>query len=575
MRKIIFYFDTGVHSILVRKKNAEGEEKTVLSSRQNFVAPNEIIARIIDIKTEDEDITSKIDQGYSYYNLHEYVNFEPGNGIYFDENSKAYKSSTYGFVILKDNKVLILSPLAISQDKVKAYYYMYPSKFGDYPPFKDVEGLLHAEKIITVVQKERYEKQIASLNRDNPQLAKVLVAEGKEPVEGFEDYFEPLLDIEKKVGKLLADGRIDFKETGSIIQVQKNQEILKKIPGVKPQAGYDLYGEQVPASIRDTNGLKKGDGLVASTFDPTIYLAEIDGCLKVVKNKVSIFPVAIIHGDVGLDTGNISFNGTVHVTGSVKPGFTIHADSDVIIDEEVEEAFITAGGNITVKAGVMGKETGKLTAGGDVSVKFLQNTKIEANGNVIVEDSIINCDVLCYKSITVTGKNGKIIGGRVTALYDVKSVVIGTQNETTTSITVGRNFVVEKELSDKRNEMKTVRDSIDEITTNIKMQFGEEIFLNPKEYIKILPPPKKKVCLVLLNDLGTANTNLRKLVDEAKAIDERLKLDKEPFIIASGRIYPGAVLNIKKSVKKIERPIDNAKFFEDAMDKTIKFVAAI
>ncbi len=575
MRKTIFYFDTGVHAILVRKKNAEGEEKAVLSSRNNFVAPNEILARIIDVKSEDEDISARIDQGYSFYNVQDYFNFEPGNGIYFDEKVKAYKSSTYGFVILKDNKMLILSPLVISQDKIKAYYYMYPSKFGDYPPFKDIEEMLHAEKIITVVQKDRYEKQIASLNKEHPQLAKVLVAEGKEPVDGFEDYFEPLLDIEKKVGKLLADGRIDFKETGSIIQVQKNQEILKKIPGVKPQAGYDLYGEQVPATIKDTNGLKKGDGVIASTFDQSIYIAEIDGCLKVVKNKVSIFPVAIIHGDVGLDTGNINFNGTVHVTGSVQPGFTVHADSDVIVDEEVEEAFISAGGNITVKSGVLGKDSGKMTAGGDISAKFLQNTRVEAAGSITVEDSIINCDVLCYKSINVIGKNGKIIGGRVMALYEVKSTVIGTQNETTTTITVGRNLIVEKELNDKRSEIKIVRDHVDEITTNIKMQFGEEIFLKPKEYIAILPPPKKKACLILLNDLGTANANLRKLSDEAKLIEERLKLDREPFIIASGRIYPGAVLNIKKSVKKIERSIDNAKFFEDAMDKSIKFVAAV
>ncbi len=575
MRKIIFYFDTGVHAILLRKKNAEGEEKTVLSSRYNFVAPNEIIARIIDIKNEDEDITSKIDQGYSYHNLHDYFNFEPGNGIYFDENIKAYKASTYGFVILKENKVLMLSPLVISQDKIKAYYYMYPSKFGDFPPFNNIEEMLHAEKIITVVPKERYEKQIASLNKEKPQLAKVVVAEGKEPVDGFEDYFEPLLDIEKKVGKLLADGRIDFKETGSIIQVQKNQEILKKIPGVKPQAGYDLYGEQVSATIKDTNGLKKGDGIVASTFDQSIYLAEIDGCLKVVKNKVSIFPVAIIHGDVGLDTGNINFNGTVHVTGSVQPGFTVHADSDVIVDEEVEEAFISAGGNITVKSGVLGKDSGKMTAGGDISARFLQNTRIEAGGSITVEDSIINCDVLCYKKINVTGKNGKIIGGRVMALYEVKSTVIGTQNETTTTVTVGRNLIVEKELNDKRNEMKFVRDRIDEITASIKMQYGEEIFLKPKEYIAILPPPKKKACLVLLNDLGVANNSMRILIDEAKAIEERLKLDKDPFIIATGRIFPGAVLNIKKSVKKIERPIDNAKFFEDSMDKTIKFVAAV
>jgi uncharacterized protein (DUF342 family) len=183
--------------------------------------------------------------------------------------------------------------------------------------------------------------------------------------------------------------------------------------------------------------------------------------------------------------------------------------------------------------------------------------------------------VLCYKSIKVTGKNAKIIGGRITALYEVSSAIIGTQNETTTNVTVGRNFIVEKELADKRAEMKLVRDRIDEITTNLKMQFGEEIFLKPKEYIAILPPPKKKASLALLNDLGTANASLRKLAEEAKGIEERLKFDKEPVIIATGRVYPGVVLNIKKSVRKIERAVDNAKFFEDSMDKTVKFVAAI
>ncbi len=575
MRKIIFYFDTGVHSILVRKKTSTGEEKTVLSSRNNFVGANDIVARIVDVKSEDDDISEKLDQGYSYYNLHDYFNFDTSVGIYFDESVKAYRASAYGFVILKDNKVQLLSPQVIAKDKIRAYYYMYPAKFGDYPQFKDVEEELHSENIITVIPKDKYEKQIAALDKTNPQLAKVLVAEGKEPVDGFDEYYEPLIDLEKKAGKMLSDGRIDFREVGSIIQVQKNQEILRIVNGVKPQDGYDIYGEKVEAHTVDTNGLKKGDNLSQSNFDKTIFLSDIDGCVKIIKNKVSVLPVALINGDVDLDSGNITFNGTVHVTGSVKPGFKIHADNDVIVDEEVEDAFISAGGSITVKMGVMGKESGRLTAGGDVSAKFLQNAKVEAGGSVNVEDSIINSDILCYGSVNVTGKSGKIIGGRVTALYDVTSTVIGTQNETGTTITVGRNFVVEKELADKRNEIKIVRERIEEITTNIKMQFGEEIFQNPKEYIKILPPPKKKVCLVLLNDLGTANSAMRKLFEDGKEIESRLKLDKEPFVIAKGRIYPGAVLNIKKSVKKIERSVDNAKFYEDPMDKTVRFVAAV
>lgn len=575
MRKILFYFDTDVTSMLVKRKNSNGEEKTVLSSRNNFVGSNEIVARIIDVKSEDDDISLKLDPGYSYYKLHDYFNFDTGPGIFFDENVKAYKAAAYGFIVLREGKLLLLSPLNLTKDKIKAYYYMYPTKFGDFPSFREIEETLHSEKIITVVPKEKYEKQVGQLSGDNPQLSRVLVAEGREPVNGYDEYCEPLIDLEKKAGKILSDGRIDFREVGSIIQVQKNQEILKVIPGVKAQDGYDVYGELVPASMVDQGELKKGENLLQSPFDTSIYVAEIDGCVKVVKNKVSVLPVALINGDVDLDSGNITFNGTVHITGSVKPGFRIQADNDVIVDEEVEDAFITAGGNITIKLGVMGKETGKLVAGGNVSAKFLQNAKVEAGGSVNVEDSIINSEIICYNTISVSGKNGKIIGGRIAALYEVSSTVIGTQNETGTTITVGRNFVVEKEMANKRNEMKIVRERIDEITTNIKMQFGEELFQNPKEYIKILPPPKKKVCLILLNDLGTANSTMQKLVGEAREIDSRLKLEREPYIIAKGRVFPGAVLNIKKSVKKVDRAIDNAKFYEDQLDKTIRFVPAV
>ena len=35
---------------------------------------------------------------------------------------------------------------------------------------------------------------------------------------------------EKKAGKVLEDGRIDFKEIDSIIEIKRGQEILRKIP---------------------------------------------------------------------------------------------------------------------------------------------------------------------------------------------------------------------------------------------------------------------------------------------------------------------------------------------------------
>jgi len=574
MKKIIFYFEPSAQGILAKKKNSSGEIKTVLSSKYNFVSENEIVARVVDVK-DDSEIPSVIDSGYEYYNVQDYSSISTGRGIRFDDTVKAYVSSYYGFVILKDGKIQLLSPLAFSKDKINAFYYVHPTKFGVYPSYREVHDILHVEKIVYPVSRERFEKQINSIDKEHPQLARVIVAEGKAPVNGYDEYYEPLMSFEKKVGKVLADGRIDYKEQDSIIQVQKNQEILQMIPGVKAEDGYDVFGDVVSAEREDKVGLKRGENIVQSGFDESIFLAGIDGCLNISNNKVSVMPIAVIQGDVDLDSGNIQFNGTVRVTGSVKSGFKVQADNDIIVEGDVDNAQLISGGDITVKMGVVGKDGTRLVAKGSISAKFIQNAKVEAGKNVIVNDSIINCDILSYDKIEVTGKNGKIIGGKLVALYEIKAPIVGTQTETVTNLTVGRNFAVEEELNRKRGEIKIARDRIDEITTTIKMQFGEEIFKNPKEYIKILPSLKKQTCLVLLNDLGKANAALQKQLEESWEIEARLKLEREPAVIVRGRIFPGSIVNVKKSVRKIETPLDNVKLYEDPEDKSVRFISAL
>jgi len=573
MRKVIIYFDPSVQAILVKKTTEAGETKVVLSSKHNFVSENEIVARIVDVKSDDE-IASHIDEGYTYHHILDYFNFSVGSGIHFDESSKSYKSSYYGFVVLKDSKLTLISPLVFSKDKIRAYYNVLPTNFGNLPSYNEIVEILHAEKVVSVIPGEKFAKQIAAIDILHPRLTRVLVAEGRDPVNGYDEYYDSLLSFEKQAGKILSDGRMDYKEVGSIIQVQKNQEILECKPGVKSEDGYDIFGEKVSAVREDKGGYKKGDNLLQSGFDPSIYVAGIDGCISVDGGKVNVLPVAVINGDVGLDSGNIIFNGTVHVTGSVLPGFKVQADSDIIVDKDVEDAQLTAGGDITVKLGVVGKEAVKLVAKGSITAKFMQNVKAEAGKSVIVDDSIINCDILCYDTVSVKGKTGKIIGGKVAALYEIKAHTIGTQTETLTSLTVGRNFILENEINKKRTEIIIVKQRVEEINTTIKMQFGEEIFKNPKEYIKILPPLKKKNCLLLLNDLGTSNSALKKLYEEAKDIEEKLKFDRDPIIIATNKIYPGVVINVKKSVKKVDHIIENVKFYEDQLDKSVRFVSA-
>ena len=366
MKKIVLYFDPAATKILVEKTDESGEKKKVLSSPKNFVSAAEIVARVIEIDNDDQ-IQQRIDPDYDYYNIADYVPVKSGDGIYFDERINAYKAAAYGFVVFLKGEFRLLTARHITRDKFKVYYYLHPTKFGKLPSYNDIEEYMHNFKILAGIGRKKIEEQLQKIDVDKPGLVRILAAKGKEPVNGHEEYFVPLIDLEKKAGQLKSDGSMDFKELNSIIQVVKGQEILERIPELKSEDGFDVFGNKVPAVFEDGLGYKRGDNIVQSGHDENIYLSAIDGCIKEVKKKVHVLETVVINGDINYETGNIEFSGSVIVNGSVLPGFIVKADADITIEGTVEDSQVQAGGNVIVKMGIVGKESVRVIAKGKIS----------------------------------------------------------------------------------------------------------------------------------------------------------------------------------------------------------------
>ncbi|MFC1669181.1 DUF342 domain-containing protein [Spirochaetota bacterium] len=573
MKKTVFYFDPKATKMFVEVVNEEGEKKRVISSPYNFVARAEIVARVIDIQDED-DIPTRIDGGYEYYNVAKFLPLKVDSGVYYDGEERAYKAAEFGFIIYANGKLRLISLLSVTRDRVKAYSLIHPTKFGKIPTYKDIESYMYESKIITSVGENNIEKQLKKIDVNTPKLSRILIAQGKEPLNGHQEYYVPITSFEKKAGEILADGRIDFKEVGAIIQVVKHQELLTRVPLQKPVDGYDVYGVKAPAEIEEVTGYKKGQNIEKSPKEENIFVASIDGCIDVDGKTVSVLPVAYINGDVDYDTGNIDFNGSVHIKGSILPGFTVKASGDIIVEKNVDDAFVKSDGDMTIMSGITGKGSAKIECGGNLTAKYLLNTKAEVTEDVMISDSIINSDVFSNKRINVVAKQGKIIGGKTTALYDITVNVAGAPNETSTVLTVGRNLFVEKELDVIRKEITKWRTEVNETIRKLKVSYGEGVFENPKEYLSYLPAVKKKNCLLLLKELNDGNKELKSLTEQSKEIEQKLKLDQDPVIAIKDKIYPGVVLNIKKSVRKVEERMDNVKFYEDPEEKVIRFTSA-
>ena len=107
----------------------------------------------------------------------------------------------------------------------------------------------------------------------------------------------------------MSDGHIDFREVDSIVQITKGQEVLQRYPEIKPEDGYDIYGEKSLAEMEESKGFLCGTNLIPSKDDENIYISHIDGCLEIEKKTISVVAMAVIKGDVDYSTGNIDFNG--------------------------------------------------------------------------------------------------------------------------------------------------------------------------------------------------------------------------------------------------------------------------
>ena len=70
------------------------------------------------------------------------------------------------------------------------------------------------------------------------------------------------------------------------------------------------------------------------------------------------------------------------------------------------------------------------------------------------------------------------------------------------------------------------------------------------------------------------NKKINELTAHIDLIEKLLVLDSEPFILVHDKVWPGTIINIRKSKLSIDKIITNVRFKESEVDKTIQFTSA-
>lgn len=391
-----------------------------------------------------------------------------------------------------------------------------------------------------------------------------VVARGRKVEDGEDGWIEYHFDTERKVRLKMDEdtGQVDHKELGLVQNVVEGQLLATLHPPKEGTPGLTVKGEYIPPRPGKEAKLQVGKGAVLSPDGKEIR-AELNGQVALVAGKVTVSPVYVVKGDVGASTGNINFLGTVEVHGSIEDGYVVKATEGIVVQKTVGKAHLEAGGNVEIRGGVAGHNEGFVRSGGDVQARFLQEARVEAKGDVIVQDAIMHSTVEAGGRVLVgvgpvASRKGTIVGGQVRALYEVNCRSLGSPMSTKSSVEVGVSPRVLRRIEELSAELKKDKENFDRVRKGILALKTIKARLGGN-----LPEDKEKILRSLL---GAQEGLKTKLADSTRELDE---LEAQAQVKVAGKIsvadeaHPGVRIGIGAASLYLTESYKFVTFYEE------------
>lgn len=383
----------------------------------------------------------------------------------------------------------------------------------------------------------------------------VIIARGKEPVHGTDARVEYTFPTEFKVEpKLLDHDKIDYKDLQMIHSVEKGDILARKIPPTQGEAGFTITGRSLPAKTGKDMRLAAGRNSSVSQDGLTI-ISEIDGQPLLKGNTVFVEPVLVVQGDVNYATGNINFKGSVKILGGVFTGFSVKASESIEIEGVVEDCRIEAGRDINIKGGVLGANEGKIIAGQDTSLLFVENCYIEAGRNVYVGNAL-NSEISAGDTIDAIIGNGRIFGGKLSARNLITANILTVGATEKTQIIVGFEPKTTAKLKNLKETLAKTEYTFAEIQKHIKT-------LTELQQAGTLPDDKKILLPRLVVTEVELEHSIEELTGEISMLEATMSRSAQPTVKVRKTCHPNVQIRIGRLLFECTEEYHSAVFYEE------------
>ena len=376
------------------------------------------------------------------------------------------------------------------------------------------------------------------------------------PVDGHDAYisynFET--DPKKLKAKISETGQINYKELNQIQNVIADQPLAQKIPAERGKGGKTLFGRYLEAKNGKDIQIQLGANVHLDRDGVTIK-ADIDGEVMLVNGKVTVEPIKYLDA-VNVKTGDVKFVGTVVIKGNVEEGYKVEA-TNIEVNGIVDKSRLEATGNIIVRQGIFGKGEGYIKAGKSLWAKFINETTVEVEENVIVYDSIVNSNVTAMKNIVVKGKKAQIIGGHLLATEEICAKKIGSPGGgTETILEVGIDPRAKKRLEELQTmQAKSTKEyeNCDLDVQNLEQQ---------KKLRKKLPQEKEEKLKGLKERCNQISADLEEMTKEINTIQAHLReLKAVGKVKVESNVYAGVKVYVRDVLDEVKIDTPGVTFY--------------
>ncbi|MCL2663807.1 MAG: FapA family protein [Oscillospiraceae bacterium] len=345
---------------------------------------------------------------------------------------------------------------ALEGDLVAEARLIEPEPGGPLLELEAAKEIINKAGVVHGIDDEALQKLLDKKNYGEPYP----VARSTPPEDGEDGKLIFHFSTDERTGRPVevGGGRVDYRILDLFIPVTEGQLLVTKTDATPGMPGTSVKGFAIKQRPGKEIALPRGKNIVYNN-ERTEMSSACSGMVEFVNNAINVSNVYSVKGDCDMSVGNIDFDGSVHISGCVRAGHTVKATGGISVGGGVQSATLIAGGNVEVKGGMQGSGKGLIEAGGSVSIMYIEQGTISAQGPVTVDVSI-HSRIETGSTIHVKGKRGAIIGGQAAAAGDIVANFIGTLAGTRTEVEVGF-------MPKKRSRIQEIEKEMEKIAADI------------------------------------------------------------------------------------------------------------